>query len=52
MYKETLLIFFLSTELIVDEKIKAKQLTDLKLFSRIKKYAKTFFLSSTNRNLI
>ena len=28
----------LTTELIVDEKIKAKQLPDLQLFSHIKKY--------------
>ena len=32
------LVNFLSTELIVDAKIKAKQLTDLQLFSHFKKY--------------
>ena len=33
------LINLLSTKLIVDEKIKAKQLTHLQLFSHIKKYS-------------
>ena len=44
----TNLVNLLSTELIVDEKIKAKQLTDLQLFSHIKKiYISLFRLQLT-----
>ena len=46
------LVNLLSTSLIVDEKNKAKQLTDLQLFSHIKKYTQTFFVPLTNCNLI